>query len=133
MPIIRKLNSKVAIVAPSDAEITASAPTSARGFGDNTSTRNCTISQVSNKTRVTLTGGFTFQSNVNPGGWKGHLTVYVNGQEVERVIAGVNDTLSEDTVLYEEDPSGTYVDIFRLEAGSTVSVLPDDTEIKLYK
>lgn len=133
MPVIRKLNNKVAIVAPSDAEITATAPTSARGWADDTNTRNCDITQVSDKTRVTLTNGFVFQAYVNSGGWKGHLTVYVNGQEIERLITGVNDISSEDTVLYEEDPSGTYIDIYRWVGGTTASVLPDDTEIKVYK
>jgi len=104
---------------------------SARGFADNTGTVNCTISTVSNKTRLTLDGTLSYNPGGDAGAPRGDLDVEVNGQDIERLIVGENDT--DGNVVYEEDAAaGKYVDIYEIVGGNP-QPLPAETPIRVHK
>lgn len=74
---------------------------------DNTGTYNCSLSTVSNKTRITLSG-FTYETGKNSGSTRGDLRVVIDGQEIPRFKSGVT------------------VDSFYTEVSSTVIDLDAD-------
>lgn len=103
---------------------------SARCFSDNTSTMNCSVATLgSNKTQVTLTNAFTYTLAWGAGGPKGDMTVEVNGQEIERLITGVNDAVGN--IVYEE-VSGTVFNVFQIGAGGTFIAIPNSLPIMAY-
>jgi hypothetical protein len=100
--------------------LTSKVVNSSRGDPDGSVTQNATITTVSNKTRVTISG-YTYVTAVNPGKVKGDLEVFFNGQIVERKVTGVNDT--EGNVIYEE-VSGSIVDIYSITGGVPAALTP---------
>lgn len=96
----------------------------ARGFADNTETLNCTISQDTTWTTVTLSG-FTYVEGISSGQTTGDLVVRVNGQDIEREVAGTNDNNGD--INYTEDSSGTFIRIKEVGTGE----LPDDALIEV--
>ena len=104
---------------------------SARVDGSGSNGFQATAAVVSDKTRVTLTA-FNYNPTLNVGGHRGDLQVYVNGQIVERLIAGVND--QEDNVVYEEDAvGGTFIDVYKIGPGAATEALPADSTIQIFK
>jgi hypothetical protein len=99
----------------------------ARGYADGSQTVNCSISTVSNKTRVVVSG-FTLEIGVAPSETIGHHTVEVNGQEIERKLVGVNDNVGN--IVYEE-VSGTTIDIYEITAGPSTAALAADAEVRV--
>jgi hypothetical protein len=100
----------------------------ARGYADGTGEENCTISTVSNKTRMVISG-FTFVNNRNPGSTRGDAKVEAGGIEIERLVAGINDI--DGNVVYEEVGSaGNTIDIYEI-VGGLPQALPSDAEIRL--
>jgi hypothetical protein len=99
----------------------------ARGYADGTQAQDCAITTVSNKTRVTVSG-FTMELGVNAGKTLGYQKVEVNGQEIERLTAGINDNLSN--VVYEE-VSGTIIDVYEIGPGATTLPIDAAAEIRV--
>lgn len=92
----------------------------ARGYANGTNLQACAISEVSSKTRVVVSG-FTYIPNINPGKTQGGVVVRVNGQTIERKVAGVNDF--EGMVVYEEvGLGGTTVDVYEIVGGSPTPI-----------
>jgi len=104
---------------------------SARGFADGTGTVNCSVSTVSDKTRLTFAGTLSYNPGGDAGAPRGDLDVEVNGQDIERLIVGQNDT--EGNIVYEEDTAnGKYVDIYQIVSG-VPAPLPAATPVRVHK
>lgn len=94
----------------------------ARGDAGGTNLNNMTVAQQATHTRVTLTN-MTYILNAFPGGAKGDLdVVMVNGQQIEREIVGVNDTVGN--IIYRE-VAGNQIDVFEKTAGGSIQLNND--------
>lgn len=85
----------------------------ARGEGSGLLTEDCTITVVSDKTRMVLDFPFTYTTNKNVGGAYGEIAIHINGQRIERKIAGTNDGVGN--IIYDEVSDST-VDIYEVIA-----------------
>lgn len=105
----------------------------ARGTADGSETVNATVTTegaaLDIVTRLTILD-FNFNPNFNTGRPLGDLMVIVNGQCAERLVAGVNDNV--DNIIYQEDVSGAYVDVYKVTASGR-EALPADYIVKVYK
>lgn len=116
--------------------VNAKTQLSASVSGDGTGAVGCSAAQVVSgaglATRVSLDSAFTYNPDFNTGTSKGDLTVNVNGQEIERLIVGVNDT--DESIVYEESLTGDYVDIYEIELGTSDPIpLEDNIPVQIYK
>ena len=73
------------------------------------SEHKCTLTQTGSGSQVDLTE-ITYNYDLNSGSAHGDINVYVNGQKIERRVAGDNDLI--DGVLYDENANGTRVLVY---------------------
>jgi hypothetical protein len=102
---------------------------SSRVLADGSSADNCSLAVVSNKTEVTLSSAYIYDQN--SGNTQGDIFVYINGQKIERKIAGINDYVGN--VIFEEDVSGTKIYIYQIVSGPATQELSGSVLIECCK